>query len=142
VRKSIFLFGSFCLMTASFGTSLSAASERSGFRLAAVVNTVCRLELPGAGTAQSNDVIDFGSFYQLCNARNGYRVTMRHPANMEGAILFWDGRAVPLSPGEETVIADENRAAMKYSDVRLDVRGVDASASSFSFRIDPKGLVY
>lgn len=131
-----------CLAATAVGSSVNASSERAGFRLSAVVNTVCRLELPGASTGSNGQVIDFGSFYQLCNSRNGYRVVMRHPANLEGATLFWDGRAVPLSPGNETVIADENHAASKYSDVRLDVRGVDVPISSLSFRIDPKGSVY
>lgn len=142
MRKTILLLGTMCLAATAVGSSVNASSERAGFRLSAVVNTVCRLELPGASTGGNGQVIDFGSFYQLCNSRNGYRVVMRHPANLEGATLFWDGRAVPLSPGNETVIADENHAASKYSDVRLDVRGVDVPISSLSFRIDPKGSVY
>jgi hypothetical protein len=142
VRKSILLLGTMCFALSTIGSGVHAASERAGFRLSAVVNTVCRLELPGASAAAGGQIIDFGSFYQLCNARNGYRVVMRHPANMEGATLFWDGRAVPISQGNETVIADENHAASKYSDVHLDVRGVDVPISSLSFRIDPKGSVY
>lgn len=142
MRKSMLLLGTMCLAATAVGTTVQASSERAGFRVAAVVNTVCRLELPGASADTSGQIIDFGSFYQLCNARNGYRVVMRHPANLEGATLFWDGRAVPISQGNETVIADENHAASKYSDVRLDVRGVGVPISSLSFRIDPKGSVY
>jgi hypothetical protein len=141
VQKSILLLGTMCCAMSTIGNGVHAASERAGFRLSAVVNTVCRLELPSASAA-GGQIIDFGSFYQLCNARNGYRVVMRHPANMEGATLFWDGRAVPISQGNETVIADENHAASKYSDVRLDVRGVDVPISSLSFRIESKGSVY
>lgn len=141
MRNSKIWIGSFCLAAATLATSLSAASESASFRMSGVVRTICRLEFPGA-TAPQADVIDFGSFYQLCNASGGYRVTMRHPSNMEGATLFWDGRAVPLSAGNETVIADENQAAVKYSDVRLDLRGVSAPVHSLSFRIDPKGSIY
>jgi hypothetical protein len=142
VRKSLLMLGKICFAATAIGSGVYASSERAGFRLSAVVNTVCRLELPGTTAGASGQIIDFGSFYQLCNARNGYRVVMRHPANMEGATLFWDGRAVPISQGNETVIADENHAASKYSDVRLDVRGVDVPVNSLSFRIDPKGSVY
>ena len=142
MRTSKILIAFCCLVAPSFATGLSAASESASFRMSGVVRTICRLEFPAPNAAQSGDVIDFGSFYQLCNAQGGYRVTMRHPANMEGATLFWDGRAVPLSPGNETVIADENQAAVKYSDVRLDVRGVSAPVHSLSFRIDPKGSIY
>lgn len=142
MRKSTLIFGTFCFVATILGSGVYASSERAGFRLSAVVNTVCRLELPAARTGGNSQVIDFGSFYQLCNARNGYRVVMRHPANLTGATLFWDGRAVPISQGNETVIADENHAASKYSDVQLDVRKVDVPISSLSFRIDPKGSVY
>lgn len=142
MRKSFLLLGTICFAATTLGSGVYAASERSGFRLSAVVNTICRLELPSASADANGQIIDFGSFYQLCNARNGYRVVMRHPANMEGAMLFWDGRAVPISQGNETIIADENHAASKYSDVRLDVRSVDVPISSLSFRIDPKGSVY
>jgi hypothetical protein len=141
MRTSKILIAFCCLVAPSFATSLSATTESASFRMSGVVRTVCRLELP-APAAQASDVIDFGSFYQLCNSRNGYRVTLTHPTNLEGATLFWDGRAVPLSPGNETVIADENQAAMKYSDVRLDVRGVSAPVHSLSFRIDPKGSTF
>jgi hypothetical protein len=142
LRKSLLMLSLFCIASTAFGSGLSASSERAGFRMTAFVSTVCRLELPGINTGANGQIIDFGSFYQLCNARNGYRVTMRHPANMEGATLFWDGRAVPLSPGNETIIADESHAASKFSEVRLDVRGVDVPLNSLSFRIDPKGSVY
>jgi hypothetical protein len=142
LRKSLLMLSAFCGAAMAFGSGLSAASERAGFRMTAVVKTVCRLELPELKTGSSGQIIDFGSFYQLCNARNGYRVTMRHPANMTGATLFWDGRAVPLSPGNETVIADESHAATKFSEVRLDVRDVAVPLHSLSFRIDPKGSIY
>jgi hypothetical protein len=142
VRKSMILMGFSALAATVPGTGLSAATEQGNFRMSGVVSTVCRLEFAGPAASNADNVIDFGSFFQLCNARNGYRVTMLHPANMEGATLFWDGHAVPLSAGNETVIADENQAAVKQSDVRLDVRGVGVAVHSLSFRIEPKGSVF
>lgn len=142
MAKVKLLIGLFCVAAATPGSvGLAAASKQSSFRMSAVVRTVCRLELP-APAVQTSSVIDFGSFQQVCNARNGYRVTLTHPANLQGATLFWDGRAVPLSLGNETVIADENQAAIKFSDVRLDLSGADAPVHSLSFRIDPKGATY
>jgi hypothetical protein len=131
------------LLSASIAQPLGAANQESAqFRLSGIVHTICRLEFSGYGTPQDEGLIDFGAFTQLCNARSGYRVTMQHPANMTGAVLMIDGRAVPLSNGTETVIADENHAAFRTSNAQLDVRGVTVPLTNLSFRIDPKGAVY
>jgi len=131
------------LLSAGIAQPVAAANQESAqFRLSGIVRTVCRLEFSGFGTPQGQGLIDFGAFTQLCNARSGYRVTMQHPANMTGAVLMIDGRAVPLSSGTETVIADENHAAFRTSNAQLDVRGVAVPLTNLSFRIDPKGAVY
>lgn len=130
---------------AVLGAAVSApvlAEERAGFRMSGVVQTICRLEFSNSIRPGGEDVINFGSFTQLCNARSGYRVTMSHPANMGGATLLLDGRSVQLSDGNETIIVDEGHPVFKTSSARLDISNVAAPVNSFSFRIEPKGATY
>ena len=142
MRKLPLLISALLLSASAAAPVIAAAQERANFRITGIVRTICRLEFSGFGTPQSNGVIDFGAFTQLCNASSGYRVFMQHPANMAGAVLIIDGRAVPLSNGTETVIADENHANFRTSNAQLDVRGVNVPLTNLSFRIDPKGAVY
>lgn len=142
MRKKSLLIPAFLLSVGAAVPAAAASQETASFRLSGIVRTVCRLEFSGYGTPQSDGVIDFGAFTQLCNAGSGYRITMQHPSNMTGAVLMIDGRAVPLSSGTETVIADENHAVVKTSNASLDVRGVGFPLTNLSFRIDPKGAVY
>ncbi len=124
-------------------TSFQAnAAERGVFRIGGIVPTVCRLDIGGAAPAQSGTVLNLGSFKQVCNSKAGYRVIMQHPANMVGAALTIDGRVVPLSTGNETVIVDENRPVFKVSDAQLDMRNVTFPLNTLSFRIEPKGAIY
>jgi hypothetical protein len=118
------------------------ATERANFRVSGIVHTVCRLDIAGSSSVRNTGFIDFGTFTQLCNAKSGFRVIMQHPTNMGGATLMIDGRAVPLSSGNETIIVDSSQPIFKVSDAQLDVRNTTTPVHSLSFRIEPKGAVY
>ena len=139
-KQNLLAVGIIAGLFAAIPVSVSAES-RAGFRLTGVVNTICRLEFP-ASTSPNNNIINFGTFTQLCNARSGYRVTMQHPSDLGGAILSIDGRAIQLSNSGETVIVDEDHPVDKTSFAQLDFGNIQTAARSFSFRIEPKGAVY
>lgn len=120
----------------------AAASDVAKFRLTAVVKTVCRLEFNDMSAPQSTDIVELGQVTQLCNSRSGYRVTMSHPTNMGGATLVLGGQTIPLSNGSETVIVDENHAALRVSDAELHLNNSGVPLSNLSFRIEPKGAIF
>lgn len=128
-----------CAATPAFA---AAVSEVANFRFTAVVKTVCRLEFANMAVPQSDDVVDLGQLTQLCNSRAGYRVTMVHPTNMGGATLMLDGRSIPLSNGNETIIVDENRPKLQVSDAALFLNDSETPLSTLSFRIEPKGAIF
>lgn len=128
-----------CAATPAFA---SVVSQVASFRFTAVVKTVCRLEFANMAAPKSDDIVDLGQLTQLCNSRNGYRVTMVHPTNMGGATLMLGGQSIPLSNGNETVIVDANRAALQVSDAQLFLNHSDAELGSLSFRIEPKGATF
>lgn len=116
----------------------AANIERATFRLSAVVSTVCNVSFTGTA-AQTGDLIDLGQFAELCNDRHGFRITMSHGAELAGAELMVDGRAIPLSASGQTVIVDENQPMERVQSVQLRVNGTLAETPSISFRIEPKG---
>ena len=129
------------LMAAVLSFPVSATTERARFRLTSVVHTVCRIGF-GSEAAASGNHIDFGAVEQVCNNRAGFRVTMTHPANLQGAAFLIGGRRVPLSAGNETVIIDENRPTFLVQNAALDLGEAQPMPGSLAFRVEPKGPVY
>ena len=123
-----------------FSISASAATERASFRLAGTVHTICRVSFSGTGQASQNS-IDLGNVEQLCNSRNGYRVVMQHPANLGQAVLVIGTRRIPLSPGNETVIINENHPVFASQTAQLEIASTQ-SVPALSFRIEPKGAIF
>lgn len=123
------------------GSPVTAETQRASFRLGGTVHTICRVSFGGEGQVAQNR-IDFGAVQQLCNSRTGFRVTMMHPANMEGATFTIGGRRVPLSQGNETVIIDENHPIFTAQAAELDLGSASSAPPALSFRVEPKGVVY
>jgi hypothetical protein len=142
MRTYRFVFLAACATAVLAPSASWSTPDVSSFRFTGVVKTICRLEMDNVAQYRSQDVVDFGQVVELCNNRAGYRITMQHPANMQGAIFRLNGEEIPLSAGTETVIVDQNRAAFRLSDAELDLGAVDTPLTSLSFRIDPKGAIY
>lgn len=140
--RALFTSGLLLAVCAATPAFAAVVSEVANFRFTAVVKTVCRLEFANMSAPQSDDIVNLGQLTQLCNSRNGYRVTMVHPTNMGGATLMLGGQSIPLSNGNETVIVDANRAALQVSDAQLYLNDSDAQLNSLSFRIEPKGAIF
>ena len=129
------------LITAGLSFPASAAAERATFRISSTVHTVCRVGF-GSEAETSANRIHFGAVEQLCNNRAGFRVTMTHPTNMQGAAFFIGGHRVPLSPGNETVIIDESHPIFSIQTATLEMGDAQETPITLSFRIEPKGPVY
>lgn len=140
--RTLFTSGLLLAVCAATPAFAAVVSQVANFRFTAIVKTVCRLEFANMAAPQSDDVVDLGQLTQLCNSRNGYRVTMVHPTNMGGSTLMLGGQSIPLSNGNETVIVDANRAALQVSDAQLHLNHSDTPLSSLSFRIEPKGAIF
>ena len=89
----------------------------------------------------SNGVVDLGSFSELCNNREGYRVVLQHPEGLNASVEV-NGFAIPLSQGSETVIVDYNQPEYRTSHARLRLASNDLLMPTLGFRIEPKGAIY
>jgi hypothetical protein len=139
MRRNVFSLAIAASLTLGFPAT--AAPEQASFRLFGVVHTICRVNFAGEGQVTANR-IDFGSVEQQCNSRTGFRVTMVHPANLQGATFVIGDRRVPLSPGNETVIIDENHPIFTAQAAELDLGAANSAPPVLSFRVEAKGVVY
>ena len=132
-----------CAIVGSLALALpaAAATERASFRLSATVHTICQVSF-GSDAQIADGRIEFGLVRQLCNSRNGFRVTMIHPAGLRNATFIIGGRRVPLSLGNETVIIEENHPTFITQPAKLDLGATHATPPTLSFRIEAKGVVY
>lgn len=129
------------LAAAALSFPASAATERASFRLTSTVHTICRVNF-GSEASADDGRIAFGMVEQLCNSRTGFRVTLVHPVNMQGASFMMGSRRVPLSAGNETVIIDENHPVFNVAAAELDLGDARQDVPALSFRVEPKGPVY
>lgn len=127
------------IVAASAAPASAANLERESFRLSAIVPTVCNVSFGGTVNAAGNDVIDLGNVSELCNDRHGFRITMSHGAELQGAQLIVDGRAIDLSNSGQTVIVDENQPMQRVQSLQLRVDGAVTQMPNLFFRIEPKG---
>ena len=81
-----------------------SASMTIGIR--GYVPVICRVQLMGGNVSSGPDadgVFSLGVASEFCNSGSGYRVTIRHPQNLDGGALIVDGMRVPMSASGETV---------------------------------------
>lgn len=128
------------LMAAAITVPAHAASmERATFRLSAIVPTVCRVAFAGTAAQPESGLVDLGNFSELCNDRHGFRITMSHGSDLNGAELIVDGRSIPLSASGQTLIVDENQPMERVQSMQLRVNGTLTELPNLSFQIEPKG---
>ena len=128
------------LLTAvTAGPAIAADMERAVFRLSAIVPTVCHISFGGMATPAQNGLVDLGNFAEVCNDRQGFRITMSHGSELDGAELIIDGRTVPLSVSGQTIIVDEDQPMARTQSVQLRVNGMLTEVPNLAFRIEPKG---
>jgi hypothetical protein len=121
------ILGAAALMaTLGFSAQADAPGNSSSttIRLRAVVPIICHVQMSEATGVIEDGVADLGSAREFCNAPRGYRVIVRHPTDLEGAVIIKDGERIPLSAGGETVLTDSHRPDIRS--MRLAVETGDA----------------
>lgn len=127
------------------GMGASAQADAPGnrssttIRLRAVVPIICHVRTPApTGVIAEDGTADLGTASEFCNAPRGYRVTVRHPANLEGAAILKDGERIPLSAGGETILTESRRPDIRT--VRLAVETGEAPElfTYISFNIEAR----
>lgn len=127
------------IVAASSVPAQAANMERESFRLSAVVSTVCNVSFAGTAAQTQNGLIDLGNFSELCNDRHGFRITVSHGNELNGAEFLVDGRLVALSSSGHTVLVDENEPMERIQSLQLRVNGSLTEMPNLFFRIEPKG---
>lgn len=130
------------LIAAASAVPAHAAPERAVFQISGIVPTICRVSFNQPVISMGGDMVELGTFEQLCNDRDGYRVVLQHPANMQGAQIDIDGVLVPLSAGTETTVIDSNVPNYRMSHARLQLASSQSEMTTLSFRVEPKGMIF
>lgn len=108
--------------------------------LRAFVPVLCRVQLHEAvGAVDEEGVAHLGTADEFCNAPQGYRVLVQHPADLQGAAIIRNGERIPLSPGGETVLTDSSHANVDTLVLAVDVGDDVTRFNRIGVRIEAKG---
>lgn len=104
--------------------SVNALADSSSVRIHATVAVICRAT-PLAATPiyLSDGSVDLGSFKDFCNNSAGYDIYAVHSVGAQAAILYFDGRAIPLSPSGRTRIYSSASPQVGEHRIAVDPRG-------------------
>jgi hypothetical protein len=106
----------------------------------AFVPVICHVELNGSpGMPGSDGIVPLGMADEFCNAPQGYRVLIQHPAGLVDAAVYRNGVRIPLSPAGETVLTDSSQPALQQLALALDPGDHPEQFTSLGVRIESKG---
>ena len=75
-----------CLLAAGLPATAAAAPSRVTWTIQGTVSTICRLDFDRpVATEPNGGIVELGSYSELCNDRDGYRIVMQHPAGLQNA---------------------------------------------------------
>ena len=115
---------------------------RTQFRISGTVRTICRVQFDTAAAIVEGDNVDFGRMTEFCNNAEGYTVVINTPKQLDGATLYVDGIATPLSESGTTVVVNSTVPNWQRRSITLNLNGNNPAAANVSFRAQAKGLVY
>lgn len=124
-------------MPVSAGTQ--ANNAKTTIRIHGIVPVICRVQVSASLSSPNTEgVANLGTADEFCNAPRGYRVIVRHPANLEGAALIRGGTRIPLSTGGETVITDSDQPNLHKVALSVDLGDHPERFNTLGFRIEAK----
>ena len=126
-----------CCATLAGCTASAAAAADYSIGIVGEVPLVCRATVDASLATPADGVAGLGQLREFCNSANGYRVFVRHSAELAGATLFVDGRAVPLSAEGSTLISESATAARASRTLVLEAP-FGAQNGSLVFTITPR----
>lgn len=130
------------LMAVTLSAEASSPSNRSSttIQIRGVVPVICRVQLSAStGMIMDDGHADLGTAQEFCNAPRGYRVMVRHPANLEGAALIKDGVRIPLSQTGETILTDSSRPDIRRIQLAVDVGAEPERFTHIGVNIEARG---
>jgi hypothetical protein len=129
-------------MTNAFPAVALDTDSRTQFRISGTVRTICRVQFDSATAVIEGDSVDFGRMTEFCNNAEGYTIVINTPQQLDGATLYVDGIAKPLSESGTTVVVDSSVPNWQRRSITLDLQGKDPATANVSFRAQAKGFVY
>lgn len=130
------------LMAATLSAEASSPYSPSSttIRIQGVVPVICRVQLSNStGVIMDDGRADFGMAQEFCNAPRGYRVVVRHPANLEGAAMIKDGVRIPLSQTGETILTDSSRPDIRRVRLVVDAGSEPERFTHIGVNIEARG---
>lgn len=127
--------GAVVVSAALLATPTSAHTEQT-IQLRAYVPFYCNVELVPSAWPQRDGVVMLGQSLELCNAPNGYRIILQHPAGLTDATLISDATRIPLSETGETVLAVSDQPSLQVRQLALDLGNEPGQLNRLGLRIE------
>lgn len=120
----------------SAGSPAPGAAGGYQVEVSGQVPVICRVSIGPSSIPDATGRISLGTMTEFCNNPSGYRVVLDRSAFSGPAILIVDGREIPLSSGQSSVISQSSNPAFTMHKVELDLGG-GGQVGSLAFRIEP-----
>ena len=134
VGAAVFVFAALPVQADGGGRSAHSVIRLSGY-----VPVLCRVQLHHTiSTPDEDGVADLGVASEFCNAPRGYRVLIRHPADLDGAAVIRDGVRIPLSSSGETILTDSTHPNIQSLSLAMDLGETPERFNSIAMRIEAK----
>lgn len=116
-------------------TATSAGASEYSIGIFGEVPVICRATVDATATVDAQGNSALGQLNEFCNSAGGYRVFVEHSADLTGASLVVDGKAIPLANEGGTLISSSPTAARATHSLAL--AGSAAANGTLVFRIEP-----
>lgn len=126
------------LASVPVSASSPARSATGGYQIevSGHVPVICRVSIDSSSIPEATGRVSLGTMTEFCNNPSGYRVVLEHRAFSGPAILIVDGREIPLSSDQASVVSQSSNPAFTKHKVELDL-GEGGQVGVLAFRIEP-----